>query len=101
MLRPFRDFIVVKPIERVKSDVIAVVMSEEPNQGEVVAAGPGHYNDKNVFIPNPIKPGQKVRFGTVGKDEYLKYRPFHENGEKFLIMSWKDVCFIEENENAA
>ena len=101
MLRPLRDFIVVKPIERIKSDIIEVIMDEQPNIGEVVAVGPGSFNDKNKFIPNPIQVGQRVRFGTMGKDEYLKYRPFFQNNERYLLMSWKDVCFIEENDHAA
>jgi len=99
--KPLRDLIVVLPEERVKSAIIDVVMSEEPNMGTVVATGPGEYNAKNVLIPQPVEVGQKVRFGTMGKDEYLKYRPYFEDGVRYLIMSWKDVCFIEGNEDAA
>jgi co-chaperonin GroES (HSP10) len=40
-LRPLRDRIVVRPIERIKSQVIDVVMSELPNLGEILAVGPG------------------------------------------------------------
>jgi hypothetical protein len=32
----------------------------------------------------------------MGKDEYLKFQPVMDNGEKFLLMSWQDVAFIEE-----
>jgi len=99
--KPLRDLIVVEPIERVKSDVIHVIMSEEPNQGIVVATGSGEYNKKGVLIPQPVQVGQRVRFGTMGHDEYLKYRPYTEDGKNYLIMSWKDVCFLEETENAA
>jgi co-chaperonin GroES (HSP10) len=50
-LRPLRDRIVVRPIERVKSQVIDVVMSELPNSGEILAVGPGEVDKKGRFIP--------------------------------------------------
>jgi hypothetical protein len=40
--------------------------------------------------------GDLVRFGTMGKDEYLKYSEYIEDGVKYLIMSWKDICFVQE-----
>jgi len=44
-----------------------------------------------------LKVGDYVRFGTMGKDEYLSYHEYYENNERYLVMSWQDVCFIEEN----
>jgi co-chaperonin GroES (HSP10) len=41
MIQPLRDRILVRPIERTKSDILAVIMQENPNMGEVVAVGPG------------------------------------------------------------
>ena len=32
------------------------------------------------------------------KDEYLKYHEFKDNDEKLIVMSWQDVCFVEETE---
>lgn len=95
MFQPIRDKILVKPLERIKSDVVAVVMDEADNMGEVVAVGPGEWV-KEVFIPNPLKVGDKIRFGTMGNDEYLKYLPYYEGSERFLVMSWKDVCWVED-----
>jgi hypothetical protein len=31
----------------------------------------------------------------MGKDEYLKYQEHFVNGKRYLIMSWKDVCFVQ------
>jgi hypothetical protein len=31
------------------------------------------------------------------KDEYLKYFPYAEDDVKYLVMSWKDVCFVEDD----
>ncbi|NBW19806.1 MAG: co-chaperone GroES, partial [Caulobacteraceae bacterium] len=39
--------------EREKSKVLAVVMEEKPNTGEIVAVGPGQYDHKGRFISMP------------------------------------------------
>lgn len=95
-LRPLRDRIVVRPIERVKSDVVHVIMDELPNTGEVLAVGPGEIDKKGRLIPNPIEIGQRIRFGTA--EEYLAYPRVEYEGEELIVMSWKDVCFIEEGD---
>jgi chaperonin GroES len=94
-LRPLRDRIVVRPIERIKSQVIDVVMSELPNLGEILAVGPGEIDKKGRFIPNPLEIGQRIRFGTA--EEYLSYPRCEVDGEELIVMSWKDVCFIENH----
>jgi chaperonin GroES len=96
MLRPLRDRIVVRPIERVKSEVIDVIMEELPNIGEVLAVGPGEIDKKGRLIPNPIEIGQRIRFG--GMADYLSYPRFEDNGEELIVMSWKDVCFVEADD---
>jgi chaperonin GroES len=96
MLRPLRDRIVVRPIERVKSQVIDVIMDELPNIGEVLAVGPGEIDKKGRLIPNPIEIGQRIRFG--GMEDYLSYPRFEDNGEELIVMSWKDVCFVEADD---
>jgi chaperonin GroES len=96
MLRPLRDRIVVRPIVRVKSQVIDVIMDELPNIGEVLAVGPGEIDKKGRLIPNPIEIGQRIRFG--GMEDYLSYPRFEDNGEELIVMSWKDVCFVEADD---
>jgi co-chaperonin GroES (HSP10) len=96
MLRPLRDRIVVRPIERVKSQVIDVIMEELPNIGEVLPVGPGEIDKKGRLIPNPIEIGQRIRFG--GMEDYLSYPRFEDNGEELIVMSWKDVCFVEADD---
>ena len=96
MLRPLRYRIVVRPIERVKSEVIDVIMEELPNIGEVLAVGPGEIDKKGRLIPNPIEIGQRIRFG--GMEDYLSYPRFEDNGEELIVMSWKDVCFVEADD---
>ena len=97
MLRPLKSKIVVKPISRIKSSVIEVVMDERDNQGTVVSVGPD--------AARYIQPGAFIRFGTMGRtsaDEYLKYHEWRdEDGERYLVMDWADVCFEEDQRDAA
>ena len=87
MLRPLRDRIVVKPIPRVKSEIIEVISNEKDNLGTVVRTGPK---------ARGVRPGDKIRFGT--SDEYLSFPEFHEAGERFLVLQEADICWIEERE---
>lgn len=98
-LKPLADKIVVKPEERLKSSILQVVMTEQPNMGTVVAVGPGKLI-KNRRQEMPVKVGDFVRYGTMGDNEYLKYFEYMEDGERYLVMSWQDVCFIQEKSDA-
>jgi co-chaperonin GroES (HSP10) len=86
MLRPLRDRIVVRPLERKQSEVLAVVSSEKYSIGEIVAAGPK---------ADGVRVGERIRFGTDAG--YLTYPVWvSENGEKLLVMQQDDICFVEE-----
>ena len=100
-LKPMGDKVVVKPITRVKSQVIEVLMSEQDNMGTVVAVGPGKKLSNGKKEPMPVEVGQFVRFGHMGNDEYLKYQEYFEDGERYLVMSWQDVCFISGGDDNA
>ena len=99
MLRPLNDRIVVKPEPRVKSALLEVVDDEQPSIGTVVAVGPGS-RDKKGRLFMPVSPGDRIRFGHHGKtanDDYLKFPTFtDDDGERYLLMSWKDVAFLEQ-----
>ena len=87
MLRPLRDRIVVKPLERKASEVIFVVNAEKFNLGEVVATGPK---------VDSVRAGDRIRFGTI--EDYLSYPEWRAaNGEKFIVLQEADVCFVEEH----
>ena len=84
-LRPLRDRILVRPLERKQSDVVIVVNAEKFNLGEVIACGPK---------ADSVKPGDQIRFGT--DEGYLNFPEWiAESGEKFLVLSEADVCFVE------
>jgi co-chaperonin GroES (HSP10) len=100
ILKPLGDKIVVRPDKRVLSSVILVNNREVDNMGTVVAVGPGK-KVKGRREAMPVEVGQHVRFGTMDKDssaEYLKYQEYFTNDERYLIMSWQDICFVTDGE---
>jgi len=101
-LTPMGDKIVVKPDVRELSSVIIVNNKEVENMGTVIAVGPGRKLPNGRREDMPIEVGARIRFGTMNDDpgeEYLKYFKYEEDGIKYLVMSWQDVCFVEA-ENA-
>lgn len=85
MLRPIRDRLLVRPLERKASDTVVVVSSEKFSLGEVVATGPK---------VEDVKAGDRIRFGT--DEGYLNYPEWQaETGERFIVLQEADVCFVE------
>lgn len=98
-LTPMNDKIVVKPDVRELSSVIIVSNKEVENMGTVIAVGPGKKLPNGRREDMPVEIGARIRFGTMNEDrgeEYLKYFKYEESGVKYLVMSWQDVCFVEE-----
>lgn len=103
ILKPMNDKIVVRPDKRILSSVIIVENKEADNMGTVVAVGPGKKLPGGRRDVMPVKVGDYIRFGTMNDDhnqEYLKFQEYMHNGERYLIMSWQDVCFTTEQEQA-
>ena len=61
---------------------------EKPQQGEVLAVGPGRRDDKGERIPMDVKVGDKVLYSKYGGTEV------HYEGEDYLIVSSRDVLAI-------
>ena len=99
ILKPLSDKIIVRPDKRILSSVIIVDNKEVDNMGTVIAVGPGK-KVKGRREAMPIEVGDYVRFGNMGSDEYLKYQEYFTNNERYLIMSWQDVCFVTDKEQA-
>ena len=63
-IKPLADRVVVKPVEaeeKTKSGLILTASAQEkPQFAEVVAVGPGAYDDNGKLIPMDVKVGQKV-----------------------------------------
>lgn len=93
MYKPLKDKVIVKPETRFKSDFLDLSQMEgAETTGYITAVG-------DEAAKHDLKVGDKVHFGTIAytsKDEYLKYHDFKEGKERFLVMSWQDICFVEE-----
>jgi chaperonin GroES len=73
--RPLHDRVVLKRIEaEAKSSggiIIPDTAQEKPQQGEVVAVGPGGRDEAGKLIPIDLKAGDRVLFGKIDGVEYL------------------------------
>lgn len=98
MLRPLKDRILVKPIERKQSEILEVVGAEKYNVGTVIAVGPGKL-EKGRIKPLDVRPGDRVRFGESKANTAIDFPRHSENGIEYLILQEADVCFIEEAGN--
>lgn len=92
-LRPLEDRVVVKPIEaeeRTKSGIVLPdTAKEKPQQGEVIAVGPGRYED-GQRVPMEVKVGDKVIYSKYGGTE-VKIE-----GEEYIILSSRDILAVIE-----
>lgn len=88
-LKPLGDRIVVKPKDEEESQtasglVIPDTAKEKPQLGEVLAVGPGAYEDGDR-VPMDVSVGDLVFYSKYGGTE-VKYQ-----GEDYLILSSRDV----------
>jgi len=92
-IKPLEDRIVVKPLDAEQTTASGLVIpdtaKEKPQEGEVIAVGPGRFNeDGDERIPMDINVGDKVIYSKYGGTE-VKYA-----GEEFLILSGRDVLAV-------
>ena len=92
-IKPLEDRILVKTLEAEQTTASGLVIpdtaKEKPQEGEVVAVGPGRFNeDGDERIPLDISVGDKVIYSKYGGTE-VKY-----GGEEYLILSGRDVLAI-------
>ena len=92
-IEPLEDRIVVKPLDAEQTTASGLVIpdtaKEKPQEGEVVAIGPGRFNeDGDGRVPMDVAVGDKVIYSKYGGTE-VKYA-----GEEFLILSARDVLAV-------
>ena len=94
VLKPLEDRIVVKPLEAEQVTASGLVIpdtaKEKPQEGEVLAVGPGRVDDSGKRIPLDVSVGDKVLYSKYGGTE-VKY-----NNEDYLVLSARDVLAIIE-----
>ena len=94
-IKPLEDRIVVKPLDAEQTTASGLVIpdtaKEKPQEGQVIAVGPGRFDDEGEKrIPLDVKVGDTVLYSKYGGTE-VKY-----GGEEFLILSARDVLAVIE-----
>ena len=91
-IKPLEDRIVVKALEAEKTTASGIVIpdsvKEKPQEGEVLAVGPGRVDDNGNRVPLDVTVGDKVIYSKYGDTE-VKY-----DGEEYLILSARDILAI-------
>jgi chaperonin GroES len=92
-IKPLEDRIVVKPLDAEETTASGLVIpdtaKEKPQEGEVVAVGPGRFNeDGDGRVPMDVSVGDKVIYSKYGGTE-VKYA-----GDDYLILSARDVLAV-------
>ena len=92
--RPLHDRVVVRRTDDDQTTaggiIIPDTVTEKPQQGEVIAVGPGARGDDNERVPLDVKPGDRVLFGKWSGTE-VKI-----DGEELLIMKESDILGVIE-----
>ncbi len=90
--RPLHDRVVVKRIEAEEKSAGGIIIpdtaKEKPQQGEVIAVGPGGRDDAGKLIPIDVKAGDRVLFGKWSGTE-VKI-----DGDEYLIMKESDIMGV-------
>ena len=93
-LRPLHDRVIVKRLENETKTASGIYIpdnaAEKPDQGEVLAVGPGKRNDKGEQIALNVKVGDRVLFGKYS-GQTVKV-----NGDELLVMREEDIMAVVE-----
>ncbi|MDI6591609.1 MAG: co-chaperone GroES [Patescibacteria group bacterium] len=94
-IKPLSDHILIEPIkeeEKTKAGILLpeTAEKEKPEQGKVIAVGPGRKTSSGKIIPLEVKPGQRVLFTKYGPNE-IKI-----DGKEYLIAKEEDILAILE-----
>ncbi|HOQ97752.1 MAG TPA: co-chaperone GroES [Anaerolineae bacterium] len=91
-IKPLGDRVVVEPIEREETTASGLVLpetaKEKPQEGTVVAAGPGRLTDDGTRLPMDVKVGDRVLYQKYAGNE------FKLNDKKYLVLGEKDILAI-------
>ncbi|CAL9529658.1 10 kDa chaperonin [Nocardiopsis dassonvillei] len=95
VLKPLEDRVVVKALEAEQTTASGLVIpdtaKEKPQEGEVLAVGPGRWDDEgDKRIPLDVKVGDVVLYSKYGGTE-VKY-----DGEEYLVLSARDLLAVVE-----
>jgi chaperonin GroES len=93
-IKPLEDRIVIKQVEAETTTASGLVIpdsaKEKPQEGEVLAVGPGRIDDNGNRVPLDVAVGDRVIYSRYGGTE-VKY-----NNEDYLVLSARDVLAVVE-----
>ena len=91
-LRPLADRVIVKRVENETKTASGIVIpdsaAEKPDQGEVLAVGPGKKNEDGKVFPVDVKVGDKVLFGKYSGSTV------RVDGDELLVMREEDIMAV-------
>ncbi|WP_017177267.1 co-chaperone GroES [Actinomyces timonensis] len=91
-IKPLEDRIVVQTVEAEQVTASGIVLpgtaQEKPQEGKVMAVGPGRVDDNGNRVPVDVAEGDIVIYSKYGGTE-VKY-----DGEEYLILSARDVLAV-------
>ena len=93
-VRPLHDRVIVKRVTAEDTSrggiIIPDTAKEKPQEGEIVAVGPGRRNDEGKVVPLDVEKGDRILFGKhSGTDVEI-------DGEKHLILQEDDILGVIE-----
>jgi chaperonin GroES len=91
-IRPLHDRVIVKRLDNERKTASGIVIpenaAEKPDQGEVVAVGPGKKDDNGKLIAMDLKVGDRILFGKYS-GQTVKVE-----GEELLVMREEDIMGV-------
>jgi chaperonin GroES len=91
-IRPLHDRVIVRRVEAERTTTSGIVIpdsaGEKPDQGEVLAVGPGKRDDNGKHIPLDVKVGDRVLFGKYA-GQGVKV-----DGQEVLVMREEDILGV-------
>lgn len=91
-IKPLEDRIVIQQVDAEQTTASGLVLpdtaQEKPQQGEVVAVGPGRFTDNGTRVPVDVAVGDRVIYSKYGGTE-VKF-----GGEEYLILSSRDILAV-------
>ena len=91
-LRPLHDRVIVKRLEQETKTASGIVIpdnaAEKPDQGEVLAVGPGKKDDKGATIAMDVKVGDRILFGKYA-GQTVKV-----DGNELMVMREEDIMAV-------
>ncbi|MDA0663639.1 MAG: co-chaperone GroES [Proteobacteria bacterium] len=91
-VRPLQDRVLVQPLEAETKTAGGIIIpdtaQEKPQEGKVIAVGPGKRNEDGKLMPPDVKKGDRVLYGKWSGTEV------QIDGKQMMIMSESDIMGI-------